>query len=86
MMEEIRKQVQEVFREIFEDPELSLSDHMTAEDIDGWDSLKHIDIIIALEKRLKVKFATAEISRLKEDGSNVGNLLELVARKQNPAR
>ena len=40
---------------------------MTAEDVDGWDSLKHIDIIIAIEKRLKVKFATAEISRLKED-------------------
>jgi acyl carrier protein len=85
-MEEIRRQVEEVFREVFEDADLSLNAQMTAEDIDGWDSLKHIDIIIALEKRLKVKFATAEISRLKEDGSNVGSLLELVARKQNPAR
>jgi acyl carrier protein len=85
-MEEIRKQVEEVLRDVFEDPDLRLSPEMTAEDIDGWDSLKHIDIIIALEKRLKVKFATAEISRLKEDGSNVGSLLELVARKQNPAR
>ena len=85
-MEEIRKQVQEVFREVFEDPDLNLTEQMTAEDIDGWDSLKHIDVIIALEKRLKVKFATAEISRLKEDGSNVGSILELVARKQNPAR
>lgn len=85
-MEEIRKQVEDVFREIFEDADLCLNDQMTAEDIDGWDSLKHIDIIIALEKRLKVKFATAEISRLKEDGSNVGNLLELVARKHNSTR
>lgn len=85
-MEEILKQVQEVFREVFEDADLSLNEQMTAEDIDGWDSLKHIDIIIAIEKRLKVKFATAEISRLREAGSNIGSLLKLVVKKQNPAR
>jgi len=85
-MEEIRKQVEQVFRDVFEDADLCLNEQMTADDIDGWDSLKHIDIIIALEKQLKVKFATAEISRLKEEGSNVGSLLELVARKQNPTR
>ena len=86
MMEEIRKQVEDVFRDVFGDPALHLRDEMTAEDVDGWDSLKHIDIIIAIEKRLKVKFATAEISRLKDDESNIGTLLELVARKQNQAR
>ena len=85
-MEDIRRQVEEVFREVFADPDLRLTEEMTAEDVEGWDSLRHIDVIIALEKRLKVKFATAEISRLKEDGSNVGSLLELLARKQNPTR
>ena len=85
-MEEIREQVQEVFREVFEDPALVLNDRMTAEDVDGWDSLAHINLVIAIEKRLGVKFATAEISRLKEDGSNVGTMLELVARKRNPSR
>ncbi|HEY4780512.1 MAG TPA: acyl carrier protein, partial [Chthoniobacterales bacterium] len=80
-MEEIRQQVQEVFREVFEDPALLLNDRMTAEDVDGWDSLAHIDLIVAIEKRLGVRFATVEISRLKDDGANVGNLLELVARK-----
>ena len=59
---------------------------MTAEDVVGWDSLAHINLIIAIEKRLGVKFATAEISRLKEDGSNVGTMLELVARKRNLSR
>lgn len=85
-MEEIRKQVQEIFQEVFEDPALVLEDQMTAEDIDGWDSIAHIDLIIAIEKRLKVKFATAEISRLKDDGANVGSILELVARKLNSSR
>jgi len=80
-MEEIRQQVQEAFRDVFEDPALLLNDRMTAEDVDGWDSLAHINLIVAIEKRLGVRFATAEISRLKEDGANVGSLMELVARK-----
>ena len=85
-MEEIRKQVEDVFRDVFGDADLQLKNEMTAKDIDGWDSLKHIDIIIAIEKRLKVRFATAEISRLKENNSNIGTLLDLVARKQNQTR
>jgi acyl carrier protein len=85
-MKEIRQQVQEVFREVFEDPALLLNDRMTAEDVDGWDSLAHIDLIVAIEKRLGVRFATVEISRLKDDGANVGSLLELVARKLKMSR
>jgi acyl carrier protein len=84
-MSDVREQVQDVFRDVFEDPALILQDNMTAEDVEGWDSLAHINLIIALEKRLSIKFATAEISRLKEDGSNVGTMLELVARKRKPA-
>ncbi len=80
-MQELREQVQDVFREVFEDPALVLNDRMTAEDVDGWDSLAHINLIVAIEKRLGVRFATAEISRLKDDGANVGSLVELVARK-----
>jgi acyl carrier protein len=80
-MQDIREQVQDVFREVFEDPDLLLDDRMTAEDVDGWDSLAHINLIVAIEKRFTVRFATAEISRLKEDGANVGSLMELLARK-----
>jgi acyl carrier protein len=85
-MDEIRQQVQEVFREVFDDPGLLLNDWMTAEDVEGWDSLAHINLIVAIEKRLGVRFATAEISRLKDDGSNVGNLMELVTRKLKSSR
>jgi acyl carrier protein len=85
-MQELRDRVQEVFREVFEDPTLVLDDSTTADDIVGWDSLVHINLVIAIEKRLGVKFATAEISRLKQDGSNVGTMLELVARKRNLSR
>jgi len=82
-MDAIREQLQEVFREVFKDPDLVLHDDMTADNIDGWDSLAHINLIIAVEKRLHVKFATAEISRLKSDDANVGKMVEILARKQN---
>ena len=81
-MDSIREQVQDVFREIFQDSALVLNERMTAEDIDGWDSLAHIDLVIAIEKRFRIRFATAEIARLKEDGSNVGSMLELITRKK----
>jgi acyl carrier protein len=84
-MDAIRQQLQDVFREVFKDPNLVIDDSMTAQHIDGWDSLAHINLIIAVEKRLRVKFATAEISRLKADDANVGKMVELLARKQNVA-
>jgi acyl carrier protein len=81
-MDPYREQVQDVFRDVFDDPSLILKDEMTADDIIGWDSLAHINLIIAIERRLRVRFATAEISRLKENGANIGSLLDLVARKR----
>jgi acyl carrier protein len=81
-MDPYHEQVQDVFRDVFDDPSLILKDEMTADDIIGWDSLAHINLIIAIERRLRVRFATAEISRLKENGANIGSLLDLVARKR----
>jgi len=81
-MDPYREQVQDVFRDVFDDPSLMLKDEMTADDIIGWDSLAHINLIIAIERRLRVRFATAEISRLKENGANIASLLDLVARKR----
>jgi acyl carrier protein len=82
MVELIRNEVQQVFRDVFGDPQLVLRDDMTANDVEGWDSLQHLNLVIAMEKRLGIKFATAEISRLKEDGQNIGTLLEMVKRKR----
>ena len=81
-MEQLRNDVQQIFRDVFGDDQLVLRDDMTADEVEGWDSLAHLNLIIALEKRLGIKFATAEISRLKDDGQNVGSLLELVKRKR----
>jgi acyl carrier protein len=80
-MPDIRERVQDIFREVFDDPAIVLRDDMTAADVDGWDSLAHINLIIAVERKLGIKFATAEISRMKEAGQNVGSFLRLIQAK-----
>jgi acyl carrier protein len=80
-MEALAADVQGVFRNVFGDDQLEIADTTSAGDIDGWDSLAHLNLIIALEKRFHIKFATAEISRMKNDGSNVGTMLDLLRRK-----
>jgi acyl carrier protein len=77
----VRDRLQDIFRTVFVDPKLVLNDKMTAEDVDGWDSLAHINLIIAVERGLGIKFATAEISRTKEPGRNIGDFLQIVENK-----
>jgi len=84
-MDELRRGLQEVFRTVFDDEGIVLRDEMTSADIEGWDSLMHINLMVAVERRFKVKFATAEIAALKGDGENVGTFLRLVATKIGPS-
>ncbi len=85
-MSDIHEEFQDVFRDVFDDPTLVVTNGMKADDVDGWDSLTHINLIIAIERQFGIRFATAEISRLKDDGSDVGSLIELVSRKREAAQ
>ena len=80
-MAELRDRIQEIFRDIFEDDDLVLRDSMTAHDLEGWDSLAHINLIIAVESELGIRFATAEISALKGPAQNVGTFVNLIETK-----
>jgi acyl carrier protein len=84
-MNDTRASIRKVFREVFDDPTIELRDDMTAAHIEGWDSMTHIDLIVALERALGIKFATAEISRMKEPGENVGSLVALIEAKVRKA-
>ena len=75
--DEIRNQLQDIFRTTFEDTTLEISDEMTAADYEKWDSLSHIQLIIATETHFGVRFSNAEIARL----DNVGDLVNLIASK-----
>ena len=72
----------DVVRDVFGDDEITLTETTTAREVDGWDSLMHLNLIIALEKQFGVRFSTAEISDLKEEGKNVGSILALIAAKK----
>ena len=74
---EIMETLTGVFREIFDSPGLVLHDAMTATDVENWDSLNHIDLIVAIEKKFKVKFTIREVASLK----TVGELAGLIQQK-----
>jgi acyl carrier protein len=80
-MSELLERLQTVFRDVFDDDSIVLAESTTANDIEGWDSLMHINLIIAVEKRFGVRFAAAEIAGLKNEGENVGTFAALLARK-----
>ena len=80
-MNDIRAQLQEVFRQVFGDPEMVLRDEMSIADTPGWDSMAHISLMIAAERRFKIKIAAAEISSLKGEGRSVGTFVALIGNK-----
>jgi acyl carrier protein len=71
---EIYSKLKDVFDDVFDDESVELGPDLTAKDVDGWDSLSHIRLILTVEKAFKVKFSTSEIGNLK----NVGDMVTLI--------
>jgi acyl carrier protein len=72
--------MQSVFRNVFNEPELRLSDDLTAAQVPGWDSLAHVGLMFSLEAEFAVTFTDSELSRL----DNVGQLRQVIESKLNP--
>lgn len=66
-----------IFRQVFEDDDIVLHRETTADDIDAWDSLSHINLVMAIEMEFKIRFALGELQSLK----NVGHLTDLIDKK-----
>jgi acyl carrier protein len=66
-----------VFRNVFDEDGLVLSPGTTADDVDGWDSLAHIRLVLAVSKAFGVKFSASEIGGLK----NVGEFVDVIRTK-----
>jgi acyl carrier protein len=73
----IYAQLSEVFESVFDDDSIQLTPALTAKDVDGWDSLTHIRLLLTVERSFKVKFSTTEIGKLE----NVGSLVALIKTK-----
>jgi len=75
--EEIFTGVQEIFRDIFDEDDIVIENKTTSDDIEDWDSLNHINLVSAIEKEFKIKFALGELMSLKD----VGGMIDLIVEK-----
>jgi acyl carrier protein len=71
-------QLQEVFRDVFEDEELVIERATTADDIEDWDSLRHVGLVVNVEAAFGIKFTSLEVASL----ANVGEMLDLIEKKR----
>ena len=67
----------DIFRVLFNRPDLELTDDLTAKDVPGWDSFNHVNLIINIEEEFSVRFSNGEVGVMQ----NVGNLKKLLASK-----
>ena len=75
--EELLSQVQEIFCAVLDNEEIELNFGTTASDIEEWDSLSHIQLVVAIEKHFKIKFTSKEILTWK----NVGEMIDCLTKK-----
>ena len=72
-----KEQLNTIFQMVFDDDAIRISPEMTADDIDGWDSLSHINLITAVESHFKVRFSRKELLTMK----NIGDLISAIEGK-----
>ena len=70
-----------IFQDVLDDDGLAIDATTTAQDVDGWDSLAHIRLVVSIEKAFSLRFSAAEISELQ----NVGDMAALIVKKQTGA-
>ena len=69
--------IQPIFRDVLDLPDLQLTRQSNASNVEGWDSLAHVNLVMGIEKRYKIKIALGELQDLK----NVGEMADLIRKK-----
>jgi len=78
---QILKEVNEIFNDVLDNDDIVLSNDSSANDIEEWDSLNHIQLVVAIEKHFKQRFTSSEITSWK----NVGEMCEAISKRVNNA-
>ncbi len=73
-MHDLLPELQEIFRDVFDDPSLVITRDSNASTVEDWDSLAHVNLVTAIEKRYKLKFALSDLKSLK----NVGDMIDMM--------
>lgn len=68
------EKLNEVFRDVFDDEEIAVTDSTTADDIEDWDSLEHINLVSAVEQAFGIKFSMGQVVTMK----NVGEMVDII--------
>jgi acyl carrier protein len=71
---QIYTRLAEIFQDVFDEDSIKVTPELSAKEVDGWDSLTHIRLILTVERAFKIKFSTSEIGKLE----NVGDLVALI--------
>ena len=74
--EEVFNGVQEIFRDIFDEDDMVIENATSSDEVEDWDSLNHINLVSAIEKEFKIKFALGELTTLKDVGSMIDLMVE----------
>lgn len=72
--EKVYEKLNEVFQDVFDDDSITVNDDTSAEDIEDWDSLEHINLVVSVEKCFGIKFTMKEVTGMK----NVGEMVDII--------
>lgn len=72
-----KTKLQGIFRQVFDDDSIVIERATTADDIDGWDSLSHMNLIVAVEMGFSIRFNVKDVRALKD----VGDLIDIIDKK-----
>ena len=76
---QIIKAIKPIFKNIFDNEDLQINEKSNSNNVDGWDSLNHILLVVEIEKKLNIRFSSNEISSF----DNVGEMCEAISKKLN---
>ena len=72
--EEVYEQLNKIFKDVFDDEDIIVSDKTTSDDIEDWASLEHINLVVAIEKKFNIKFNMSEVNNM----NNVGEMVDVI--------
>jgi acyl carrier protein len=76
--ESVIRELDPIFQDILDQPALHLNPHSNASNVDGWDSLAHVNLVMAIEQQMGIRFALGELQTLK----NVGEMADIIIKKR----
>lgn len=76
--EEVFERLNKVFRDVFDDGEITVTDTTTAKDVEGWDSLMHITLVSEVEDEFDIHFEMRDVTKMQNVGEMADKIIELI--------